>query len=369
MLKPLSKAIFLIAISALSASAIAQRHSHNLKPKQSQTSPPARSAAANGSTAYATRPEALRFADDLAERRDLDREWVRQAIGQARFLPQVPKLMLPPAKGQAKNWRLYRSRFIDPVRIRAGLRFWQDNAETLTRAERAYGVPAEIIVGIIGVETIYGQQMGNFRVMDALATLAFDFPAAHPRAAERTEFFQRELEQFLSLTHRTHVDPFTPRGSYAGAMGLGQFMPSSWVRHAIDFDGDGRVDLFNSPADAIGSVANYFIAHGWKPGMPTHYAVQFDADPARVQLDELLAPDILPSFSAASMQAKGALLDATAAQHAGPLALVELQNGGAAPSYVAGTENFYAITRYNWSSYYAMAVIELGREVAAARRP
>ena len=122
-------------------------------------------------------------------------------------------------------------------------------------------------------------------------------------------------------------------------------------------------------ADAIGSVANYFIAHGWTPGMPTHYAVQFDPDPARVQLDELLAPDILPSFSAASMQAKGALLDATAAQHAGPLALVELQNGGAAPSYVAGTENFYAITRYNWSSYYAMAVIELGREVAAARRP
>ena len=369
MLKTLSKAIFLIAISALSASTIAQKQPHTPKHKKSQANTPARSVAANGSTTYATRPEALQFADDLAERRDLDREWVRQAIGQARFLPQVPKLMLPPPKGQAKNWRLYRSRFIDPVRIRAGLRFWQDNAETLTRAERAYGVPAEIIVGIIGVETIYGQQMGNFRVMDALATLAFDFPAAHPRAAERTEFFQRELEQFLSLTHRTHVDPFTPRGSYAGAMGLGQFMPSSWVRHAIDFDGDGRVDLFNSPADAIGSVANYFIAHGWKPGMPTHYAVQFDPDPARVQLDELLAPDILPSFSAASMQAKGALLDATAAQHAGPLALVELQNGGAAPSYVAGTENFYAITRYNWSSYYAMAVIELGREVAAVRRP
>ena len=222
-------------------------------------------------------------------------------------------------------------------------------------------------MGIIGVETIYGQQMGNFRVMDALATLAFDFPAAHPRAAERTEFFKRELEQFLSLTHRTNVDPFEPRGSYAGAMGLGQFMPSSWVRHAIDFDGDGSVDLFNSPADAIGSVANYFIAHGWTPGMATHYSVQFDSDPARVQLDELLAPDILPTFSATSMQAKGAVLDATGAQHTGPLALVELQNGGDTPSYVAGTENFYAITRYNWSSYYAMAVIELGREVAAAR--
>ena len=314
---------------------------------------------------YASRPEALQFADDLAARRDLDREWVRQAIGQAHFLPQVPKLMLPPAKGTAKNWRVYRSRFIDPIRIRAGQRFWQENQATLERAEREYGVPAEIIVGIIGVETIYGQQMGTFRVMDALATLAFDFPSAHPRAKERTEFFRRELEQFLSLTNRSNTDPFEPRGSYAGAMGLGQFMPSSWVRYAVDYDGDGRVDLFNSPADAIGSVANYFRGHGWTPGMPTHFGVQFDT--ARLQMDDLLAPDILPTFSVASMQAKGAVLDAAGVQHNGPLALVELQNGAEAPSYVAGTENFYAITRYNWSSYYAMAVIELGREVAAAR--
>lgn len=267
--------------------------------------------------------------------------------------------------GTPKNWRVYRSRFIDPVRIRAGVRFWQEHREALERAEAEYGVPVEIIVGIIGVETIYGQQMGNFRVMDALATLAFDFPNAHPRAKERREFFQRELEQFLSLTNRSNIDPFEPRGSYAGAMGLGQFMPSSWVRYAVDFDGDGRIDLFRSPVDAIGSVANYFKGHNWTTGMPTHYAVQFDT--ARLQLDTLLAPDILPTFSAASMQAKGVVLDAAGAQHTGPLALVELQNGGDTPTYVAGTENFYAITRYNWSSYYAMAVIELGREVAAAR--
>ena len=315
---------------------------------------------------YAARPDALQFADDLAARRDLDREWVRQAIGQAQFLPQVPRLMLPPPKGTAKNWRVYRSRFVEPIRIRAALRFWQDNRMALEQAERDYGVPAEIIVGIIGVETLYGQQMGNFRVMDALATLAFDFPAAHPRAQERTAFFRRELEQFLSLTNRSNIDPFEPRGSYAGAMGLGQFMPSSWVRYAVDFDGDGRIDLFKSPADAIGSVANYFRGHGWTPGMPTHFGVTFDA--ATLQLDDLLAPDILPTFSTATMQAKGAVLDAAGTQHAGPLALVELQNGGEPASYVAGTENFYAITRYNWSSYYAMAVIELGREVAAARQ-
>ena len=343
-------AIILIASCAIPASAKPQKHS---KPAAPQTPP------------YASRPEALQFADDLAARRNLDREWVRQAIGQARFLPQVPRLMLPPPKGTAKNWRAYRSRFVEPVRIRAGLRFWQQNQAALERAEREYGVPAEIIVGIIGVETLYGQQMGNFRVMDALTTLAFDFPAAHPRAAERTEFFRRELEQFLSLSNRSNFDPFEPRGSYAGAMGLGQFMPSSWVRHAIDFDGDGRIDLFKSPADAIGSVANYFIGHGWTPGMPTHFGVQLAGTPQ--QTDELLAPDILPTFSAASMAARGALLDTAGSQHTGPLALVELQNGGDAPSYVAGTENFYAVTRYNWSSYYALAVIELGREVAAAR--
>lgn len=323
------------------------------------------SATVQGGTPYAGRDDAMAFAEDLAARRGLDREWVRQAIGQARMLPQVPRLMLPPPVGTPKNWRVYRSRFIDPVRIRAGVRFWQEHREALERAEAEYGVPAEIIVGIIGVETIYGQQMGNFRVMDALATLAFDFPNAHPRAKERREFFQRELEQFLSLTNRSNIDPFEPRGSYAGAMGLGQFMPSSWVRYAVDFDGDGRIDLFRSPVDAIGSVANYFKGHNWTTGMPTHYPVQFDT--ARLQLDTLLAPDILPTFSAASMQAKGVLLDSAGAQHIGPLALVELQNGGDTPTYVAGTENFYAVTRYNWSSYYALAVIELGREVAAAR--
>ena len=314
---------------------------------------------------YAMRPDAMRFADDIAERRDLDRDWVRQAIGQSRYLPQIARWVLPARSGTAKNWRLYRSRFIDPVRVAAGVAFWQSNSATLERAEREYGVPAEIIVGIIGVETIYGRDTGNFRVMDALATLSFDFPDAHPRARERREFFQGELEQLLSLAQRSGADPLTFMGSYAGAMGMPQFMPSSWVKYAIDFDGDGRVDLLASSADVIGSVANYFQAFGWQRGMPTHYPVRFDK--ARLDLDALLAPDILPTFSVASFAAKGALLEGDGQLHNGPLALVELQNGNAEPSYVAGTENFYVITRYNWSSYYAMAVIELGREVALAR--
>ena len=318
--------------------------------------------------AYAGRPEAMRFADDMAGRRDLDVQWVRQAIGQARMSPTVVRLMQPPTKPFSKNWRVYRSRFIDPIRIAAGAKFWQDNQAALARAEQEYGVPAEIIVGVIGVETIYGRDTGKFRVLDALATLAFDFPAAHPRARERSEFFKSELEQFLSHQSRLGSDPTAPRGSYAGAMGMPQFMPSSWVKYAVDFDGDGKIDLWNSSADVIGSVANYFKAFNWQPGMPTHYPVSFDGN--KLDMDTLMAPDILPTFSVTSFTAKGAVLEGDALKHKGPLALIELlngdpNNGGSAPSYVAGTDNFYAITRYNWSSYYAMAVIELGREVAA----
>ena len=306
----------------------------------------------------------MEFADDLAARRNLDPAWVKNAIGQARYNPVVARLMQPAAKPFVKNWRAYRGRFIDPIRIAAGVKFWQANAATLARAESQYGVPIDIIVGIIGVETIYGRDTGSFRVMDSLVTLAFDFPASHPRAKERAEFFKGEVEQFLTLQSRRSADPFEPRGSFAGAMGMPQFMPSSWVKYAVDFDGDGLIDLHNSTADVIGSVANYFKAFNWQPGMPTHYPVAFDK--TRLDMDALMAPDILPTFSAESFAGKGAVLDAAGAAHTGPLALIELLNGPDAPQYVAGTENFYAITRYNWSSYYAMSVIELGREVGAA---
>ena len=317
---------------------------------------------------YAQSPVAMAFAEDLAQRRGLDVQWVRQQIGAARRQPSVIRYSLPVAKTAYKNWAAYRARFIEPVRIRAGQRFWESNRETLERAEREFGVPASLIVGVIGVETIYGQHTGNYRVIDALATLAFDFPASHPRAEARTEFFRSELEQFLSLTSRTGMDPLTVKGSYAGAMGWPQFMPSSWSRHAIDYDGDSRVDLFNSPADVIGSVANYFKSYGWQTGLPTHYPVSFDA--ARLDKEALLAPDILPSFGVESFMTKGAVLDAEGQRHVGKLALIELQNGdpangGSAPTYVAGTDNFYVVTRYNWSSYYAMAVIELGQTIQA----
>lgn len=311
--------------------------------------------------AYAQSEEAMRFADEMAARRQLPAEWVRQTLGKARQSPAVIALMKPPAASFVKNWGVYRLRFIDDIRIKAGLQFWQQHRSDLMRAESAYGVPAQIIVGVIGVETLYGRNMGRFRVMDALSTLAFDFPAAHPRAAERSQYFRKELEQFMLSHSQSRTDPFGTLGSYAGATGLPQFMPSSIASFAVDFDGDGRIDLRSSNSDAIGSVANYLQAFGWKTGMPTHYPVRLKAD---ADMSALLAPDILPTFSAASFQEKGAVLEGAAQTHAGPLALIELLNGTDAPSFVAGTENFYVITRYNWSSYYAMAVIELAEAVS-----
>jgi membrane-bound lytic murein transglycosylase B len=355
---PLVLATFLLALP-LAACAAPETVAQRGDARSSRAKAPERRG-----TPYATRTEAMEFADDVAARHDFDPKWVRSVIGKAQMLPVVSRLMQPGPPGQPKNWNAYRSRFIDATRIAAGVRFWQEHRSTLQRAQEEFGVPAEIIVGIIGVETIYGQQMGDFRIIDALATLAFDFPPEHPRAAERTKYFRGELEQFLAWHQEHHTNPLRPRGSYAGAWGMPQFMPSSLVRWGVDYDGDKSVDLAGSADDAIGSVANYFKGYGWITGMPTHYPVRFDA--AKLDLEGLLAPDILPTFSVARFQEKGAVLEGAALEHKGPLALIELQNGGDPPTYVAGTENFYVITRYNWSSYYAMAVIELGREVKAA---
>lgn len=355
-------AALLIGCCALSSMAASQQNTRKTALAKTASTP-----GSAAGPAYARREDVMLAAADIAERRDLEVAWVRKVLGQAHYLPSVTKLIQPPPTGVPKNWQLYRSRFIEPVRIKAGVKFWQDNRRALARAESETGVPTEIIVGIVGVETIYGRQMGKIRVLDALATLAFDFPLKHPRAAQRSAFFKDELEQFLSLAWRTGLDPLTALGSYAGAMGMPQFMPSSWARYAVDFDGDGKIDLQRSDADTIGSVANYLKVFNWQVGLPTHYGVRFDAD--KLELEALLTNDVLPTLSVTQLIAKGALLDAQALTQPGLMALIELQNGDAPPSYFVGTENFYVITRYNWSAYYAMAVIELGQEVARAMKP
>ena len=328
---------FALAVAQLSPAATAA-------PKHSAPEP----------VAYGEREDVMRFADGAAERLG--------AEPQARLLPTVARLIMPPPAGTAKDWAAYRARFIEPRRIAAGLAFWRDNERWLDLAEERWGVPPAIVVGIVGVETIYGQHTGSFRVLDALATLSFDFPAGR---RDRSGFFRDELEAFLRLARRDALDPLVPKGSYAGAIGLPQFMPSSILKYAIDFDADGRVDLHASAADVIGSVAHYLAEFGWQRGMPTHFGV---AAPVEVRDRALmLVPDIVPSFDAAGFAERGAQLDAAGAAWPGKLALIELQNGDAAPSYVAGTENFYAITRYNWSSYYAMAVIELGEAIRRQR--
>lgn len=347
------------------------------KAHPSRTGSTVRSDADPDVVTYGRRDDVMQFGAEVAQRQGLDVEAVQAALAQSRFVPGVAKSIMPPPAGTAKNWAAYRARFIEPRRVNAGLAFWQANEAWLTLAEQRYGVPPDIVVGIVGVETLYGRHMGGFRVIDALATLSFDFPTGR---SDRSAFFRDELEQLLVLSHRAGGDPLSLKGSYAGALGMPQFMPSSVNKYAIDFDDDGRIDLHGSAADVIGSVAHYLAEFGWQRGLPTHFDVTAPDDPGDRAL--LLGPDIVPTFTPRQFIDHGAVFGARAPALAasgtggdgsdvsagtGLLALVELQNGDDAPSFVAGTANFYVVTRYNWSSYYAMAVIELGRAIRRAR--
>ncbi len=350
----------LAALAGLALPAAAPARPEAASPRPTKVARPAQAAAS--AAAYAGHPEAMAFADAVAAAHGLDAARVRAQLGQARRQDSVRRLVMPPPAGVAKNWAAYRARFIDTQRVQAGLAFWRAQERWLALAEERWGVPPAIVVAIVGVETFYGRVMGNFRVIDALATLAFDFP---PGRRDRSAFFRSELEELFVLAQREGSDPLAVKGSYAGAMGLPQFMPSSVNRYAVDFDGDGHIDLHANPADVVGSVAHYLAAFGWQRGMPTHYGVAVPVDSRDRAV--LLGPDILPSFTAADFAERGAQLDAAGQAHTGPLALVELQNGDLAPSYVAGTQNFYVITRYNWSSYYAMAVIDLAAALQRGR--
>lgn len=321
---------------------------------------------------YAGRAEVAAFAAEVASRRGLPRRWLQLQLAQARRLQAAQRLIMPPPASAPPDWERHRAQFLRADRIAAGAAFAQAHRRWLAAAESRFGVPAHIVLGIIGVETFYGRITGRHRVIDALATLAFDFPTGR---SDRSAFFRGELEEFLVWCAREGADPQAQFGSFAGAMGLPQFMPGSVNRWAVDFDGDGHTDLLGSAADAIGSVANYLAGHGWQPGLATHHAVGVPA--AESDLQALLGPDLTPRWSPAQFGERGATLPPAAHEQGAPLALVELRNPGRASHYVAGTANFQVITRYNFSRFYAMAVIELGEAVraefdaspAAAERP
>jgi membrane-bound lytic murein transglycosylase B len=274
----------------------------------------------------------------------------------ARYLDSVVTLITPAPPGQ-RSWQSYRANFLTVRRIEAGAAFWRQNAKALQRAAAVYGVPPEIIVAIIGVETEYGRNIGSYRVLDALATLAFDYP-------RRAEFFRAELEQFLLLTREARADAASFQGSYAGAIGIPQFMPGSIRRYAVDFDGNGRIDLRGSPADAIGSVANFLAQHGWLAGAAIAVPAEVSGD--RYQL--LADGGVDPERTAAELREADVVFDDSIGEET-PCVLIELESPDAPSEFLVGLQNFYVLTRYNRSSFYAAAVRELAAEVKAAYAP
>ncbi|MCC3704568.1 lytic murein transglycosylase B [Rouxiella badensis] len=304
---------------------------------------------------FADNAAANAFIDKMVREHGFDRQQLQDTLGQAKRLDWVLRLMDrqapigPAPTGPYGAWIRYRSKFITPDNVQNGVAFWDQYQDALQRAYQQYGVPPEIIVGIIGVETRWGRVMGKTRIIDALATLAFDYP-------RRGAYFASELETFLLMSRAEGDDPLALRGSFAGAMGYGQFMPSAFKQFAVDFDGDGHVNLWD-PIDAIGSVANYFKSNGWVPGEPV--AVQASGQAAGLEngYQTKYSVSTLASVGLTPMGSLGGYQQAS---------LLRLDMG-TYYQYWYGLPNFYAITRYNHSTQYAMAVWQLGLAVKQAR--
>jgi len=305
---------------------------------------------------YAVREEVHAFIAEMRDRHGFDEAELAGLFAEARMLPAVIKYILPPSAPRQRSWQAYRPRFIDGTRISSGLTFWQRNAAALQRASERYGVPPEIIVSIIGIETIYGRNTGTFETFSALTTLAFDYP---PRA----ELFRRELAELLLLAREGGRNARDFRGSYAGALGLPQFLPSSWRRFAVDFDGDGVIDLFSSPADTIGSVAHFLSEHGWVPDAPIAQRVGSIGG----EITYLIESGIEPLLNTDDLELYG-ISTPEAPPRSTAFALVDLVTPDEATEYWLGYRNFYVITRYNRSSFYAMSVHQLAESLRGAWR-
>ncbi|GAB5099358.1 lytic murein transglycosylase B [Caballeronia sp. LP006] len=316
---------------------------------------------------YANNPNVDAFINDMVARYDFDSDALHDLFNHVSYSATAVKLVLPSPTPSAKNWRAYQARFIEPVRINAGVKFWRANQATLQRASEQFGVPPEVIVGIIGVETIYGKYMGNFRALDALTTLTFDYPNV-PNRVDRQATFRKNLEDLLVWTRDAQIDPTTVLGSYTGAIGIPQFLPSSIVQYAVDYDGNSRIDLRTSPADAIGSVANYLKQNGWEPGRPVVWKIAGDVGSQGIA-EAAANGQPEPRWSLAQLTKAGMIIDQPGlnvdAEAGTPLTVVDLPTPGRATEYTLGLRNFYALTRYNRSFFYALAVYQLGEAVKA----
>jgi membrane-bound lytic murein transglycosylase B len=289
------------------------------------------------------------FIEQMSSRHGFDKDRLAGVLGEARIQQSILEAISRPA--EAMPWHRYRTIFIREDRIRLGSEFLREHRQILERAEQAYGVPAEIISAILGVETRYGSNTGAYRVIDSLVTLGFRYP-------KRSEFFKKELEQFLLLAREQRLDPLAVKGSYAGAMGIPQFISSSFRHYAVDFDGDGSIDIWDNVEDAIGSVANYFSVHGWKPGRDIAFRASASGDRYR----ELLGTKLEPDMTLAELDGYGVKPDAGGRPDLkARLLSFELEDG---EELWLGLDNFYVITRYNHSALYAMAVYQLAREIA-----
>ena len=299
------------------------------------------------------RPEVQTFIAEMASKHGFDRDELTAIFEQVRMKQKIIDAITRPAEG--KPWYQYKPIFVTKTRISEGVKFWKENEADLKRAEEIYGVPPEIIVAIIGVETRYGRHKGGYRVMDSLSTLAFAYP-------KRAKFFRSELEQYLLLAREESLDPLSIKGSYAGAMGKAQFISSSYRNFAVDFDGDGKRDLWNNTADAIGSVANYFKRHKWQPGAPVGSYAMVGSN----RISRLLKEGIKPHTPIKELRKQG-VTALTPLPPEALAALISFENKVGRPDYWLGLNNFYTITRYNHSPLYAMAVYQLGQEIIKQR--
>jgi len=299
--------------------------------------------------AYDQHPKFEQFAKELQKEYKIPPAEAKSWLAQAEKLNSVLEAIARPAE-KSKEWHEYRKIFLTEKRIKGGKAFMEKHADLLAQAEKKYGVQKEIIAAIIGVETFYGKRQGRYRVLDSLATLAFDYP--------KRPLFWRELKAFFSLAEKEQLDPATIKGSYAGAMGYGQFIPTSYLSYAVDGDKDGKRDLWNNPADAIASVANYFKRHGWKNGQPVVQRVRVSGD----QYQDVVNDSRKPKWTAGELKALG-VKPTESIDDDKPAALIRLQ-GEKGAEFWLGEYNFYVITRYNHSRMYAMAVYQLSQELA-----